>query len=102
MNCDGMVAHFRGGWYRFFSVAGGGGRQGDRRNSKHQIPNPKEAPNPKFQNQKKGFFDLGIGISLEFGAWNLEFQHIVGSRSGFSSTSSTSYTFFSGKTSQLK
>jgi hypothetical protein len=44
-------------------------------NSKSQIPNTKQAPNPNSQMTKTiPFGILVIGIYLGFGAWNLEFH----------------------------
>jgi hypothetical protein len=56
-------------------------------NLKSQSPNPKQAPNPKFQipnlafdrplaatdTSPLGVWDLVLGICLGFGFWNLEF-----------------------------
>ncbi len=48
------------------------------RNSKSQIPNPKQAPKFKFQKNVPGsFWSLGFGIFLGFGICGLEFAPVL-------------------------
>src|SRR5260370_10123543 len=48
------------------------------RNSKSQIPNPKQSPKFKFQKNVPGsFWSLGFGIFLGFGICGLEFAPVL-------------------------